>query len=93
MPRYISSTLRRHFKTDRFLFSDLIIMRAYSYYRTHNFLCVIAPESSHCERYFRLYLEYELAPPDIKTERFLKEKERLISEITATYAKITRLRK
>jgi hypothetical protein len=93
MPRHISSTLRRYLKADRFLSSGLIIMRAYSYYRTHNFFYVIAPESLYCERYFRSYLKYKLAPPDIKIKRLLKEKERLISEITAVYAKITRLRK
>jgi tRNA(Ile)-lysidine synthase TilS/MesJ len=93
MPRRISSILRRHFKADRLLFSDLIIMRACSFYRIYNFLCVIAPESSYCERYFRSHLKCELAPLDAKVERLFKKKERLISEIAATYAKITRFRK
>jgi hypothetical protein len=68
-------------------------MRACSYYRIHNFLCVIAPESLYYERYFRSYLECELISPDIKIERLFKEKERLTFEIIATYTKITRLRK
>jgi hypothetical protein len=93
MPRRTSSTLRRHFKADRLLFSGLIIMRAYSFCRTHNFLYVIAPEFSYYERYFRSYLKCELAPPDAKVERLFKKEERLISEITAAYAKTSRLRK
>jgi hypothetical protein len=93
MPRRIFSILRRYLKADRFLSSGLIVMRACSFYRTHNFLCVITPESSHCERYFRSHLKYELTPPDAKAERFLKKKERLASEITAAYTKITRFRK
>jgi hypothetical protein len=93
MSRRIFSILRRHFKADRFLFSGLIVMRAYFFYRTYNFLYVIAPESSHYERYFRSYLECELAPLNAKVERFFKEEKRLISEIAAIYAKITRLRK
>jgi hypothetical protein len=93
MPRYISSTLRRHLKANRLLSSGLIVMRACSYYRTYNFLCVVAPESPYCERCFRSHLKYELAPPDAKIKRLLKEKERLISEITAAYTKTTRLRK
>jgi hypothetical protein len=91
--RRIFSTLRRHLKADRFLFSGLIIMRAYFFYRTHNFLYIIAPKSSHCERYFRSHLKYELAPSDAKVKRLFKKKERLISEITAAYAKTSRLRK
>jgi tRNA(Ile)-lysidine synthase TilS/MesJ len=93
MPRRIFNTLRRHFKADRFLSSGLIIMRAYFFYHIYNFLYVITPESPYCERYFRSYLECELAPSDAKTERLFKEKERLTSEIIAAYAKITRLRK
>jgi len=53
----------------------------------------MAPESSYCERYFRSYLEYELASPDVKAERLFKKKERLASEIAAIYAKISRFRK
>ena len=68
-------------------------MRACSFYRIHNFLYVIALESSHYKRYFRSYLECELAPPDAKAERLFKKEERLASEITAAYAKISRLRK
>jgi tRNA(Ile)-lysidine synthase TilS/MesJ len=68
-------------------------MRVYSFYRTHNFLYVIAPESPYYERYFRSYLECELAPPDAKAERLFKKKKRLASEIAAAYAKTTRLRK
>jgi tRNA(Ile)-lysidine synthase TilS/MesJ len=68
-------------------------MRAYSFYRTYNFFCVITPESPYCERYFRSHLKCELAPSDAKAERFFKKKKRLTSEITAAYAKITRLRK
>jgi hypothetical protein len=68
-------------------------MRACSFCRIYNFFCVIAPESSYYERYFRFYLEYELAPPDAKVERFFKEKERLTSEIAVVYAKIFRFRK
>ena len=68
-------------------------MRACSFCRIHNFLCVIAPESPHCERYFRSHLKCELAPPDAKAERLFKEKKRLTSEIAATYTKISRLRK
>jgi tRNA(Ile)-lysidine synthase TilS/MesJ len=68
-------------------------MRAYSFCLTHNFLYVIAPESPHYERYFRSHLKYELAPLDAKAERLFKEKKRLASEIAATYAKTTRLRK
>ena len=93
MPRHISSTLRRHLKADRLLFFSLIVMRAYSYCRTHNFLYIVAPESSYYERCFRSYLKYKLAFPDVKAERFLKKKKRLISEIAAAYAKITRLGK
>jgi hypothetical protein len=93
MPRRIFSILRRHLKADRLLFSDFIVMRACSFYRIHNFLCVVTPESSYCERYFRSYLKCELAFLDAKTERFLKEKERLASEIAAVYTKITRFRK
>jgi tRNA(Ile)-lysidine synthase TilS/MesJ len=93
MPRRTSSTLRRHFKADRLLFSGLIVMRAYSFCRTYNFLCVITPEFSYCERYFRSYLECELAPLNAKAERLFKEKERLTFKIVAAYAKITRLRK
>jgi hypothetical protein len=93
MSRRISSILRRHFKANRFLFSDLIIMRACSYYRTYNFFCVITPESFYCERYFRFYLEYKLTSPDAKAERLFKKKERFISEIIAVYTKISRLRK
>jgi hypothetical protein len=93
MPRYISSILRRHLKADRLLFSGLIVMRAYSYYRIYNFLYVITPESLYYERCFRSYLEYELILPDVKAERLFKEKERLIFEIVTAYAKITRLRK
>ena len=68
-------------------------MRACSFYRTHNFFYVIAPESSHCERCFRSHLKYELAPLDAKAKRLLKKEKRLASEITAAYTKITRLRK
>jgi hypothetical protein len=68
-------------------------MRAYSFYRIHNFLCVIAPESPHYERYFRSHLKYELAPSDAKIERLFKEEKRLASKIAAAYAKITRFRK
>ena len=93
MPRHISSTLRRYLKADRFLSSGLIIMRAYPYYRTHNFFYVIAPESLYCERYFRSYLKYKLISPDVKVERFFKEKERLTFEIIAVYTKIIRFRK
>jgi hypothetical protein len=93
MPRRTSSTLRRHLKADRLLSSGLIVMRACSFCRTHNFLCVVAPESPHCERCFRSHLECELAPPDAKAERLLKEEERLASEIAAAYAKTSRLRK
>jgi tRNA(Ile)-lysidine synthase TilS/MesJ len=93
MPRRISSTLRRHFKADRLLFSSLIIMRACSFCRAHNFFYVIAPESPYCERYFRSYLKCELTLLDAKVERLLKKKERLTSEIAAVYAKITRFRK
>jgi hypothetical protein len=93
MPRYIFSTLRRYFKADRLLSSGLIVIRACSYYRIHNFLCVIAPESPYYERCFRSHLKCKLAPPDVKAKRFLKKKERLISEIAAIYTKITRLRK
>jgi hypothetical protein len=93
MPRRISNILRRHFKADRFLSSGLIVMRAYSYYRTYDFFYVITSESSHCERCFRFYLKCELAPPDAKAKRLFKKKERLVFEITAIYAKISRLRK
>jgi hypothetical protein len=68
-------------------------MRVCSFYRVHNFLCVIAPESLYCERCFRLHLKYELAFPDAKIKRLFKEEEGLVSEITAAYTKITRLRK
>ena len=93
MSRRISSILRRYLKTDRLLSSGLIVMRAYSFYRIHNFLYVIAPEFSHCERCFRSYLEYKLAPLNAKAERLFKEKERFISEIAAVYAKTSRFRK
>jgi hypothetical protein len=93
MSRRISSILRRHLKANRLLFFGLIIMRACSFYRTHNFFYVVAPESLYCERYFRSYLEYKLAFPDAKAERLFKEKERFISEIAVIYAKISRLRK
>jgi len=93
IPRRTSNTLRRHLKADRLLFSGFIIMRACSYCRIYNFLYIIAPESPHCERCFRLYLEYELAPPDIKIKRLFKEKERLTFEIIIIYTKITRFRK
>jgi hypothetical protein len=93
MPRRISNILRRYFKADRFLFSGFIIMRACSFCRIYNFFCVITPESSHCERYFRSYLECKLAFLDVKAEWLFKEKKRLVSEIAAIYAKITRLRK
>jgi hypothetical protein len=91
--RRIFSILRRHFKANRFLFSGFIIMRACSFYRIYNFLCVITPESSHCERYFRSYLKYELASLNAKAERLFKKKKRLVSEIAAAYAKITHFRK
>jgi tRNA(Ile)-lysidine synthase TilS/MesJ len=68
-------------------------MRACSFYRIHNFLYIITPESPYCERYFRSYLKYELAPPDAKAERLFKKKKRLISKIAVTYIKISRLRK
>jgi len=68
-------------------------MRACFFCRTHNFLCVIAPESPYYERYFRSHLKCELTPSDAKAERLFKKKERLASEIAAAYAKITRLRK
>jgi hypothetical protein len=93
MPRRTFNILRRHLKADRFLFSGLIVMRVCSFCRTHNFLYVVAPESSYCERYFRSYLEYKLAPPDAKAERLFKKKKRLIFEITVTYTKISRFRK
>jgi hypothetical protein len=93
MSRRISSTLRRYLKADRFLFSGLIVMRACFYCRIHNFLCVMALKSLHCERCFRSYLKCKLAPPDAKAERLFKEKERLAFEIAAAYAKISRLRK
>jgi hypothetical protein len=87
MSRRTFSTLRRHFKADRLLFSNLIIMRACSFYRIYNFFYMIAPESSYS------HLKYELAPLDAKAERLFKEKERFASEIAAIYAKITRFRK
>jgi hypothetical protein len=93
MSRHISSTLRRYLKADRFLFFSLTVMRACSYCRIYNFFYVIAFESSYCERYFRSYLECELASSDAKIERFFKKKERFISEIAAIYAKIIRFRK
>jgi hypothetical protein len=93
MSRRTFSTLRRYFKANRLLFSGLIVMRVCSFYRIYNFLYMMAPESSHCERYFRFYLEYELAPSDAKIKRLFKEKKRLVSEITVIYAKISRLRK
>jgi hypothetical protein len=68
-------------------------MRACFFCRIYNFFYVIAPESSHCERYFRSYLECELASLNAKAERLFKKKERLVSEITVTYTKISRLRK
>jgi len=68
-------------------------MRACSYCRIYNFLCVIASESPYYERYFRFYLKCELVSPDIKAKRFFKKKERLAFEIAAVYTKITRLRK
>jgi tRNA(Ile)-lysidine synthase TilS/MesJ len=68
-------------------------MRACFFCRIYNFLYVITPESSYCERYFRSYLKCELAPPDAKAERLLKEEKRLASEITVAYAKTSRLRK
>jgi hemerythrin len=93
MPRRTFNILRRHLKADRLLSSGLIVMRACSFCRTHNFFYVITPESSHCERYFRSHLECELAPLNAKAERLFKEEKRLVSEITAAYAKITRFRK
>ena len=93
MPRHTSSTLRRYFKADRLLFFGFIVMRVCSYCRIYNFLYVIAPESLHYERYFRSYLECELTFPDMKVKRLFKEKERLIFEIIAIYAKIIRFRK
>jgi hypothetical protein len=93
IPRRTSSTLRRHLKINRFLSSDLIVMRAYSFYRIHNFFCVIAPESPHCERYFRSYLKCKLAPLAPKPQRLLKKKQRLTSEIITIYTKTSRLRK
>jgi hypothetical protein len=93
MPRRTSSTLRRYLKADRLLSSGLIVMRACFFCRTHNFLCVITPESSYCERCFRSHLECELVFLDAKAERLFKKEERLISEIAAAYVKITRLRK
>ena len=93
MPCRIFSILRRYLKADRLLSSGLIVMRACSFYRIYNFLCVITPESSYCERYFRSYLEYKLAFPDVKAERLFKKKKRLVFEITVIYAKITRFRK
>jgi hypothetical protein len=74
MSRHISSTLRRYLKADRFLFFSLTVMRACSYCRIYNFFCVIAFESSYCERYFRSYLECELASSDAKIKRFFKKK-------------------
>jgi hypothetical protein len=68
-------------------------MRAYSFCRTYNFFCMIAPESSYCERYFYSYLECELALPDAKAERLFKEKKRFIFEIAVIYAKTFRFRK
>jgi hypothetical protein len=93
MPRRTSSTLRRYFKADRFLFFGLIIMRACSFCRTYNFFCIITPESSYYERCFRSYLKCELAFPDVKAKRFFKKKERFVSEIAVAYAKTTRFRK
>jgi hypothetical protein len=88
-----TSTFRRYLKADRLLLFELIVMRAYSYYRTYNFLYVIGPESPHYERCFRSYLKCELTPPNAKIERLLKKEERLTFEIAAAYAKTTRLRK
>ena len=93
MPRRIFSTLRRYLKVNRLLFSDLIIMRAYSFCRIYNFFYIMAPESLYYKRYFRSYLEYELAPPDAKAERLFKKEKRFIFKITAAYAKASRLRK
>jgi hypothetical protein len=93
MPRRISSILRRHLKADRFLFSGLIVMRACFFCRIYNFLYVITPKFSYCERYFRSHLKYELASLDAKAERLFKKEKRLAFEIAAIYVKITRLRK
>jgi len=68
-------------------------MRACFFYRTHNFLYVITPESPYCERCFRSYLEYKLASSNAKAKRLLKEEKRLTSEIAVIYAKTSRLRK
>jgi hypothetical protein len=93
MSRRISNILRRHFKADRLLSSNLIVMRAYSFCRIYNFFCVIAPEFPYCERYFRSYLKCELTPLNAKAERLFKKEKRLASEIAAAYAKIIRFRK
>jgi hypothetical protein len=74
MPRRTSSTLRRHLKADRLLSSGLIVMRACFFCRIHNFFCLITPEFSYCERYFRSHLKCELASSDAKAERLLKKK-------------------
>jgi aminoglycoside N3'-acetyltransferase len=68
-------------------------MRACFFYHIYNFFCVITPEFSYCERYFRSYLKCELAFLNAKAERLLKEKKRLTFEIAAAYTKITRFRK
>jgi hypothetical protein len=68
-------------------------MRAYSYYRTHNFLYVVNPESPHYEQCFRSHLKCELTLSNAKAERLLRKKKRLTSEIAAIYAKTTRFRK
>jgi hypothetical protein len=93
MPRRTFSTLRRHFKANRLLFSGLIVMRACFFYRIYNFFCVITPESFYCERYFRSHLKCELASLNAKVERLFKEKKRFAFEIAAVYAKIIRFRK
>src|SRR5258707_533572 len=74
IPRRTSSTFRPHFIVDYLLSSGLIVMRAYLYCRTYNFLCVVGPESVYCERYFRSYLEYEVALLDAKAERLFNKK-------------------
>jgi hypothetical protein len=96
MPRsrsQIISSFRRQRKADRILFSGMLVIRAYTYYFTRGFFCVLGAESLYYERYYRANRQCELASPDTEIERLLKQERKLFSEIKEAQTKVIRLSK
>jgi hypothetical protein len=96
----MTSTSRRHRRTNRLLAINFSIIRACSYYSRKKKLYIISSESESCSEYYRFKRRCSLAPNDSKLDKQLKIKEKLDKEIIKVIrvaveaeAKTIRLRK